>query len=237
MEVKYEPAQTRNYGPVEKIMREDQTLSGLLSILNANFVLAKNLDTVFRECNGEETASYNSEKREIKICYEFIAHLAKVALRGSKKHADALMDNSLEFFFAREVGKALVDIDQLPAVGDKGNSVAEDDAADEFATFVMLRLFEGGAKKLRDAAEGISDHYKHKTLDDELAEIRASNILCWTYGADPADMETHKSARRARLPESRLDGCWKEYRQIGDTWLRRLGRHLKQPGTITPAAP
>jgi hypothetical protein len=238
------------YGPAKKMkeiakaVKEAKSLSDLLPDLNANFALESDLPVVFSEC-GSPNAHYDPRERKITICYEFIAYLEEGFSRvfeDDDDAADAALNDALTFFFFHELGHALVDIDKIPITG--GASGGEI-AADQFATFVLMALGdEGDMTALRAAVAfgrivGEDDSLDDDTLGDEhpLGRQRAFNILCWVYGAKPADKDMRMAARKGGLPESRLDRCGEEYQSMNESWLDLLGPHLKQEAPATSATP
>jgi hypothetical protein len=240
--VKYEPAKKKKLKEIAKAVEGANALfESLMQGLNAQFALAKDLPTVFRECGGQQNAFYNEDDQEITICYEFVQYLAQgfaQVFHEAEDVSDNLTD-ALVFFFFHELGHALVNIDRLPSTG--GDEVA----ADQFATYVLLKMVEDGSDKAVAAVEafvaiiGEDDSLDNKTLGDAhpLGQQRACNIICWVYGADPDNRGLRKAARSIGLPEARLDRCDKEYKFMNDSWSRLLRKHLKQTETIAPTAP
>jgi hypothetical protein len=232
------------YAPAKKLaeiavdVNEMKALSDFIPDLNANFALAEDLLTVFEECDGKANAFYDPNERKITICYEFIQYLAGGFAKVYEKDEDGAeaLVNAMTFFFFHELGHALFHVDGIP-VGAK-----QEDAADEFATFLMLRLGDDGEVAALHAAVafsriiGLTDSLDSATLGDEhpLGQQRAFDVICWVYGKDPEDRQMRAAAKAAGLPESRLDRCAEEYQSMNNRWDVLLEPHLKQEATTTP---
>ena len=243
-DVEYEPAKKGSLRMTAKKVKDEKFLSDLIPNLNAHFSLAKDLNTGFRECDGEKPAFYDPDNRKITICYEFVERLVERIEKGLspdvRKYFGAYFVDSvvdpLTFFLFREVGHALVHIDQLPSTGEA------EVAADQFATFAMLKLVkDGGEKALSAVSPPITLIGKNDSLDrdmegdDEMQ--RAANIYCWVYGAHPEDKDIRSLARRFGVPKSRLDRCGEEYQSANNSWLKLVGPRLKQTETTASVAP
>jgi hypothetical protein len=110
-----------------------------------------------------------------------------------------------------------------------------EDAADQFATFLLLELGEDGSSVAAHAAVAFArivsegDSLDDEVLGDEhpLGQQRALNVICWVYGSNPTAQGMKGAAEAAGLPEVRLTGCANEFQSMRDAWLRLLGPHLK----------
>jgi hypothetical protein len=230
--VTYAPA--KKLAEIAKDVNEMRALSDLIPDLNANFALAEDLLTVFKECDGQANAFYDPKEKKITICYEFIQYLAGGFAKVYEKDEDGAeaLVNAMTFFFFHELGHALFHIDRIPV------GARQEDAADEFATFLMLRLGDDGEVAALHAAVafsriiGLADSLDSAMLGDEhpLGKQRAFDVMCWVYGKDPEDRKMRSAAKAAGLPESRLDRCGEEYQSMNNRWDVLLEPHLKQEG-------
>lgn len=143
------------------------------------------------------------------------------------------------FVFLHELGHALIDLLDLPVVG------REEDAADEFATLMLLEA----AQELRQAGEqqqaetvvdavvnaALSWRLMWKGMEPRLAAGRHDlpwwdehslhiqrfyNIVCMIYGSDPERFA--RLAEHAGLPEKRRAQCPHDYAQHRRAW-EKLG--------------
>jgi hypothetical protein len=234
--VTYAPA--KKLAEIAEAVNEMKALSDLIPDLNANFALAEDLPIVFKECDGRANASYDPKERKITICYEFIQYLANGFSKVYEKDKDVgeALVNAMTFFFFHELGHALFHIDGIPV------GARQEDAADEFATFLMIRLGDDGELAALHAAVafsriiGLTDSLDSATLGDEhpLGKQRAFDVICWVYGKDPEDRQMRAAAKAAGLPESRLDRCGEEYQSMNNRWDELLEPHLKQDASTTP---
>src|SRR5262249_1579898 len=110
----------------------------------------------------------------------------------------------------------------------------EEDAADQFSTYILLRFEKDEARRL---ILGSAYQYKgdlsaptvtvtQQTFADEhgTPAQRFFNLLCMPYGADPklfADVVEKKF-----LPEDRAIGCEREYQQVAQAFNTLIGPHI-----------
>ena len=199
----------------------DQYFSSLASWLNELFVIREDVPIVFQEC-GERNAFYSPETHSITMCYELLNFINYSYRKlNDETRRDASL-GAIEFVMNHEVGHALVDLLDLPAVGS-----GEDDA-DQLSTYLLLVQhtdravgaawsgavvldFLGEGKALNDAR--LSDEH---TVD----RARYFNIACWIYGSAPT--KYLKEAKASGLSASRMRRCPSEYAHINRAWQRLL---------------
>jgi hypothetical protein len=179
-------------------------------------------------CDGDANAWYDGEEREVTVCYEYVAHIQRIAPTetiGGVTPENAVVGPFVEVFL-HEVGHALFDLLRIPILG------REEDAADQLAAYIMLQLGKEFARTTivgvawmyaQDAKRstvGLSHYADVHSLDAQ----RFYNVLCLAYGADPklfADMVEKK-----HLPEERGDGCADEYQQVAYAVQTLLSPHV-----------
>jgi hypothetical protein len=115
-----------------------------------------------------------------------------------------------------------------------------EDAADQFAAYVMLQFGQGQARRLIGGAayayrEYIKDFKQNPQVTIPLAafssthgapESRFYNLLCTAYGADPilfADV-----VENGYLPEARAKGCSHEYYMLMRAISREISPNVDQ---------
>jgi hypothetical protein len=117
---------------------------------------------------------------------------------------------------------------QIPVLG------REEDAADQFSAYVMLRLAKDEARKM---ILGAAYQYKLympgpqvtvpiSTFSDEhsLPAQRAYTLLCLGYGADQtlfADI-----VEKEMLPRKRAEGCETEYEDLAFAMTKLISPHI-----------
>jgi hypothetical protein len=130
--------------------------------------------------------------------------------------------------FLHEVGHATFSILQIPVFG------REEDAADQFSTYVMLKLDKEEARRL---VLGSAYQYKgdlssptvtltQQTFADEhgTSAQRFFNLLCIAYGFDPKLFSD--VVEKGFLPEDRAVICQREYKQLAYAFDTLIGPHI-----------
>jgi hypothetical protein len=129
-----------------------------------------------------------------------------------------------------EVGHATFDILKVPIFGH------EEDAADNFATYIMLQFVEA-RRMIGGAAWAWSTYmrdYKRNPVvqvrlasfasDHGLPQERFYNLLCLAFGANPvrfADL-----AQEGYLPPTRAPNCQHEYKVVADAFHKEITPHI-----------
>ena len=164
----------------------------------------------------------------IRICYEYLAMVQNESAMPNEKlpPEEALAGAGLlpgftrgevivggtSFVLMHETGHAVFDIQNIPRLGH------EEDAADQFAGFMMLQFGKPTALTMVKGAinvdhtmrarYGFSSSYMQDvhSLDDQ----RLANILCLAYGSPLGDAFT--GLAQSGLPEARRPNCAFEYK-------------------------
>jgi hypothetical protein len=172
-------------------------------------------------CDGESNSWYQPVDGvpTVTVCYEYLYDLWKrlptTVTNNGATPTDALMGQMI-FAFAHEFGHLVFDVYEVPVLG------REEDAADNFATFIMLQFQEDGPRLIMGAAWSyhafIKDVPKNPKAIVPLAafssnhgqpEERFFNLVCMAYGSDSkryADL-----VEKGFLPEARAKNCKYEY--------------------------
>lgn len=209
-------------------MRQGRALEHLQELL-APLSLPYSLTLKVAGCDGAMNAWYDDEV--ITVCYELLADILKSApaqdLLIGLSRADTVIGPVLAIFL-HETGHAVFNMLQIPVLG------REEDAADQFAAYVMLRLSKDEARKMI-----LGTAYHHATLmpgpqvtvplqsfsgEHATPAQRAYNILCAAYGADKklfADI-----VEKGYLPKERAEICEREYGDINYAMTRLIGPHI-----------
>ncbi len=181
-------------------------------------------------CDGVPNAWYNNDV--IKVCYELLAEMLKNAPKEDLpigiSRADTILGPVLDVFL-HETGHAVFHMLQIPILG------RQEDAADQFAAYLMLRLGKDEARRMiLGAAYGynIQMPQGHRVtvpvdvFSDEhsLPAQRAYNVLCIAYGADRklfADV-----VEEGFLPKKRAEACSYEYEDLTFAMTTLIGPHI-----------
>lgn len=216
------------YGAL-KIHRALERIQKVLSPLR----LPVELTVKTAEC-GKVDAWYRRENLQptVTICYELLKHildsLPQETTAGITPE-DAKIGQVL-WLTLHEVGHANFDIFKVPMFGH------EEDAADNFATYIMLQFTDarrliGGAAWAWSAY--MRDYKRNPVVQVRLASFasdhgqpqeRFYNLLCLAFGSNPvlfADL-----AQEGYLPLTRTRGCQYEYNAVADAFHREIVPHI-----------
>lgn len=158
----------------------------------------------------------------VSICYEYLQEIWDSMPEETKQVLGESMKDAIcgQLFFAvsHELGHAMFDIFDVPVFG------RQEDAADQFATYIMLQfggeqalaLIDGAAYGYHAYIQDISTK-PQVTLplaalssDHGTPEERYFNLICIAYGYD----QRLFSLEMNKLPQSRAQKCRDEYEDI-----------------------
>jgi hypothetical protein len=210
----------------------DTVYNSLSSELNRALRVPRPINLSSGEC-GVPNAFFIPAQPEqadaIVLCTELLRAIAgDIARRnlGETLGLYAFTSQTL-FILMHEVGHALVQVLDLPAVGQ------EEDAADQLATLFMVNepmlamwaaeFFGSGLASRQTAGSGFADAH-------DFGPQRYFNILCWTFGADPDTRAYIVGA--SRLPPERTATCAAEFSRMRGAWERLLEPHLEDPSAF-----
>jgi hypothetical protein len=180
-------------------------------------------------CNGDDNASYEPEDLTVTVCYEYVDEVRKLAPKAATA-AGLTPENAvlgpLAEVFLHEVGHALFDQLRIPILG------REEDAADQFAAFVLVHL---SPQIARDAMAGVAWMYGREAKDAKISQSSLANVhglagqrfyntLCMAFGAEPGVF--NDLIERKLLPEERAEGCEDEYRQVAFAIRTLMSRYI-----------
>ena len=190
-------------------------------------------------CDGVPNAYFFREKEipTIRICYEYLQEIRdklpkESTAEGIEPH-DALA-GQLMFAVMHEFGHAAYDLYNVPIFG------RQEDAADQFATYVMLqfggekaqRLIKGAAYSYNGFIKDLKDKPKVTvpmaafSSDHGAPEERFYNLACISYGYDPKIFAV--VVDKGYLPENRAKVCKYEYSNLRYAFRTVIGPHIDQ---------
>ena len=247
MTATYESAASGDAITGRTLMMRAHLLENLVEKVNGTLNLPHDIALVGAQC-GEPNAYWNFAEKKITLCYED----ADLSLRNFKAIGDPdpilAAVNATRATFYHELAHAAIDFGVLPITG------REEDASDQLVVFLLLAPDENG--NVEPGAEDavldyarMFDHYD-ETSGDHLEVDFASkhpsnhsrmyNMLCWTYGSNPAkhahlvtgDVDAKVSSERPNLeewllPESRAKSCADEYAMMARSWSELLAPYEK----------
>ena len=182
-------------------------------------------------CDGVSNAWY--EENSITVCYEYLDDIwrnaPKAVTPAGVAPIDALVGPMIDVFL-HEAGHAVFDILSIPLFG------REEDAADQFSNFIMLkadkadarRLIQGNAYQYRgDLRLPVVVQSMKKFADVHgTPSQRYYNLLCLAYGADPVLFGDFLA--KGYLPADRAEGCEYEYKQVANAFQKLIEPYIDE---------
>ena len=188
-------------------------------------------------CDGVSNAYYSRVPKDqptITICYEYLVDIWNIMPKENEAAMVTAMDaviGQLFFALAHEFGHAVFDAFDVPVFG------REEDAADQFATYMMLQFGEDRAHRLITGAafsyrEFIKNHRQKPNVSVPLLtfssdhgppEQRFYNLLCLAYGYDA---KLFDKVANEYLPKSRARNCRYEYVVLRYAYKQLIVPHL-----------
>jgi hypothetical protein len=230
VQAEYYPPKNPAHQPIYDMLREKRALEKLQEVFSP-FKLPIDLKLQIGPCDGVANAWYN--RPNISVCYEYLEEIMKTlpsenAPKGITR-SDAMIGQFF-YVFAHEFGHAAFDVFAMPVLGN------EEDAADQFATYVMLQFGKDDARRLITGAAFAYERYvQNPEVSAPLAAFsdvhappaqRYFNILCLAYGANEALFAD--VVERGYLPKTRARNCKREYNQIAFAFRDLVTPHLDQ---------
>jgi hypothetical protein len=209
----------------EYIMARRANALEMLRLILLPFRLPEDLYIKAVSCDGVPNAYFfrEDDKPTIRICYEYLKSVREMMPKETTPEGitprEAVVGQLL-FTIAHEFGHAVFDIYNLPVLG------RQEDAADEFATYLLLQFGGERAHRLIRGAAWAYHEYFNK-LDDKakvtvpLAAFssdhgapaqRFYNLACISYGYDPKVFAV--VVDKGYLPASRAKVCKYEYSNL-----------------------
>jgi hypothetical protein len=180
------------------------------------------------EC-GVSNAWY--QRPTVTICYEYLRDLVDMAPQAPSRDGitpyDAVLGQFL-FTAAHEMGHAVFDLLDVPIFG------RPEDAADQFAAYILLRIGKQDARKLIEgAAYMYKDYIGRPTVTvpvTAFADVHGApmqrfyDLLCVGYGADSEMFAPLVDY----IPKARVPGCKTEYGEINFAFQKLIEPHIDQ---------
>jgi hypothetical protein len=225
-QISYVPPKNPAHEPVLRLLKERQVLEKFKEFLSP-LRLPRKLQLKLEGCDGVSNAWYEDDA--ITVCYEYIEEIFSNAPQETTPagvtRTDAIVGPTLEVFL-HEVGHAVFDVLKIPLLG------REEDAADQFAAYLLLQFAKSDARRLIGGTayaynvDASKPTTKKNPFADEhgLPAQRLYNLLCIAYGADSklfADL-----VEKEYLPKDRAEGCEGEYEQVKYAVTKLIGPYI-----------
>jgi hypothetical protein len=229
------PPQNSAFQQLYDLLRERRALERIQEILSP-LRLPEELTIKTAEC-GVANSWYRREsfKPTVTICYEFLKHILDSVPNEITPAGVAPADAAVgQFFFVtlHEVGHAAFDIFAVPIFG------REEDAADNFATYIMLQFGKEQAPRLIGGAAWawrayLGDYKRDPVVpmrltafanDHGLPQERFYNMLCLALGANGGEF----AEAAGYLPAWRSPRCSSEYQTLVRAFHKEISPHIDQ---------
>jgi Putative metallopeptidase len=222
-----------SFQDVQELLQQHNALEKIKEILSP-FQFPEQLTIETAEC-GAMNSYYQrkSSKPTVTICYEFLKRILELLPNETNPAGLTPADAAVGQFFwvtFHEVGHAAFDMFGVPIFGH------EEDAADNFATFITLQFGKGQARRLIDGAAWawrayLGDYQRNPMVQTRLAAFatdhglpqeRFYNLVCLAFGANSREFADFASF----LPPTRAPNCSHEYQTLVRAFRQEIRPHL-----------
>jgi hypothetical protein len=227
----YVPPTNPKLQKLYSLLRERRALEKIQEILSP-FRLPEELTIKTKEC-GVVNAWYGRREGTVTLCYDLLKHILKSLPKKTSPAGVTPADAAVgQFVFVtlHEVGHATFDIFSVPIFGHL------EDAADNFATYIMLHFDKEQARRLIGGAAwawraDLVDYKKNPVVQTRMARFafdhglpqeRLYNLVCLAYGADPENFPEVKTI----LPPTRIPQCKFEYVRVQYAFRKEIAPHI-----------
>jgi hypothetical protein len=236
--VAYDPPKTPSQQMLYDMLRERRALETMQQILSP-FRFRTEIVIKTMGCDGMINSWYNTDDSvpTVHMCYELLQDILQTAPKDTTPSGVTPRDAVVgQFFFwtLHEFGHAIFDVYSIPLFG------REEDAADQFAVYVMLQFGEERARKLVAGATYAAHEFMRNYQDNPavekrlekyssvhgLPEQRFYNFMCMAYGADPTTFAD--VIESGALPKRRAANCAYEYETFKRAWRAEISPHIDQ---------
>ena len=234
--IEYEAPKDPGLQNAHDMARKANSLEMLRRIM-LPFRLTEDLYVKAVSCNGIPNAYFfrEDDKPTIRICYEYLKSVREMMPKETTPEGitprEAVVGQLL-FTVAHEFGHAVFDLYNVPVLG------RQEDAADQFATYLLLQY--GGERAHRLIRGAAYAYYRYiKNLEDKTKvtlpmaafssdhgapEQRFYNLICIAYGYDAKVFAA--VVERGYLPETRAKVCKYEYSNLAYAIKTLIGPHI-----------
>ena len=228
IKIEYAPPKDPKHKPLYDLLKQRRVLEQLQRLYSP-LRLPTDLTIQTAGCDGIVNAWY--ERAGVTLCYELLdlisQPLPKDVTWADITREDAAVGQFL-YIAGHEVAHAVFDLLKVPIFGN------EEDAADQFSTYLVLRLGRDQARRLVSGAA----YYFRRNLKDQNVTLKLKafssahsrpqqrfyNLLCTAYGADSAVFAD--LVAKDYLPKDRADGCRREYSKVTNAFRTLIGPHI-----------
>jgi hypothetical protein len=226
--VEYVPPSNPEHQALYDLVRERRALERLAEIFQP-FQLPIEVTLKTLGCDGVANAFYL--RPEVKLCYEYLDEIRKTMpaeTTGSGITPTDAVVGQLFYVVAHEMGHAVFDLLDVPLLG------RPEDAADQFAAYMMLQFGKDEARRLIGGAAFSYSSFmqppKHVVPLEAFSGTHGApaqrfyNLLCMAYGADPKLFED--VVEKGYLPQRRAPFCRGEFREVAFAFKQLIAPRL-----------
>jgi len=234
--IQYDPPKNPEHQKLYEMLKEQRALETVQQILSP-LRLPVDLTIKTLGCDGLINSWYNTDNSvpTVHMCYELLQNILRTTppehIHADITQHDAVVGQFL-FWTLHELGHAVFDIFQVPLFG------REEDAADQFAGYLMLHFGKDQARRwIEGAAYSAEEFMTNFGPMDNYASVhglpqqRFYNLLCLAYGADPALFADVANAMMSKmdkgvLPKRRADNCEYEFQTFDRAFKAQIRPYL-----------
>ena len=227
IKIEYVPPKNPEFQSLMESLKANHGLEKMQETF-APFRLSTDLNLRTMEC-GMANAWY--QRPTVTICYEYLNDIRKSIPAETTPQGITPTDAVLGQFFyvvAHEMGHAMFDMLNVPLWG------RAEDAADQFATYIMLQFGKDSARRLIGGAAYSYKNYVNNPKVvvplEAFSEVHGApmqrfyNMLCMAYGAD---RETFGDlVANGYLPQARAHNCRVEFGEVNFAFQQTTLPHV-----------
>lgn len=195
------------------IYEEEKVLEIVATELSDQITLPKDIILTFTECEKGE-GFYDREKLKVGLCYSKLSEISDgIEKRSSKEDLATRQEAKIQvakFFLYKEIGKALIDVLNLPVNARE---------AEAFAIWFFIRKSQG------DELLYTSRYYY--PVDGKGDMQKFYSINCLIYGSDSRSYQYLEKGGK-RLPPKYSENCSGEFQSLNQRWNSLLRPYLKR---------
>lgn len=237
IKIQYDPPKNADLQATYQRLIHHRYLERIQQILSP-LRLPEDLNIKTTEC-GVMNAWYRRENSQptVTICYELLKTVSQSMPKETTPDGISPMDavvGQAVWLVLHETGHAVFDIFDVPIFGHS------EDAADNFATYVMLHFGKQQAWRWINGAAWawrgyVADYRTNPVIQEQLAgfasnhgqpQERFYDLMCLAYGADPVTFAN--LTKSGFLPPNRAPTCAYEYKTLVNGFNLEIEPHVDQ---------